>query len=114
MPININGAAVGGGGVGNGRIVASGQIVVATAGVAVRLTTAAISCSVVWCGADIGNTLEGPVVVGGSGVIAASSGQTGIVLLPGNAPTAVEVSDLSELWVDSMTNGEMLWFVAIG
>ena len=77
---------------------------VTTAGTAVQITTVSTPCKKVVLYARLGNT--NPVVVGDVNVVAASATQRGIVLVPGNDPFTIEVSDLSLLYVDSQTNGD--------
>ncbi len=107
MPINVG--AVG----ANRKVLASGTVTVSTAGVAVRMTTGNVPCSMVWVSADIGNT-EGPMVVGDSNVVASSGSQRGIVVVPGNPPVGIEVKNLNLLYVDALTDGDKLCYVAVG
>lgn len=107
MPINIGAISP------SGSIVKSGTITVTAAGTPHRFTSGDVTCTVVWVNADIGNT-EGPMVVGDSNVVASSGSQRGVVSIPGNAPIPVGVANLNLLWVDAMTNGDKLCYVAIG
>lgn len=94
--------------VGYGSMV-SGRKVVTTAGAAEALTATSTPCSKVILSADLGNT--NPVVIGDSSVVAASGSQQGIVLVPGNDPVTIYVNDLSEVYVDSQTDGDAVCYV---
>jgi len=88
--------------------ITSGRKAVATAGTAVALVGSPTSCFRVDLSADLGNS--NPVVVGGSGVVAANDSQEGIVLIPGNDPITILIDDVSKLYVDSQTNGDAVCF----
>jgi len=92
--------------------ITSGTKTVATAGTAVRIIVSSTPCKVVWVSADLGNT-GGPMVIGDLNVVAADSSQQGIVLIPGNPPTPIYVSDLNLLWVDAQTNGDKISYAYI-
>ena len=88
--------------------ITSGRKTVATAGSAVTLVVASTPCLWVEVCADLGNT--NPVVVGGSGVVAANDAQAGIVLLPGNPPIRMDIDNVQKLYVDAQTNGDSICF----
>ena len=95
---------------------ASGSLVTGTktitiAGSAEQITATSTPIAGVWVSADLGNT--NPVVVGDSSVVAASDFQQGVVLIPGNPAVYIEVTDLSSLYVDSITNGDKLCYAYV-
>jgi len=79
---------------------------VALAGTREQITAVATPCKKVVLCASLGNT--NPVVVGDNAVVAANATQRGIVLVPGNDPITIEIDDVSDLWVDSITNGDVV------
>jgi len=88
--------------------ITSGRKAIATAGTRERLVANSTPCFRVDVYADLGNT--NPVVIGGSGVIAASGSQEGIVLIPGNDPVTIYIDDVTKLWADVQTNGDAVCF----
>lgn len=88
--------------------IVSGRKAVNPAGTAVKLSATVIHCYRVDLCADINNA--NPVVVGGSGVVAAGGSQKGTVLIPGNIPHTILTNDVSKVWVDSITNGDAVVF----
>ena len=107
MPINIGMISP------SGSIVQSGTITVTAAGTPHQFTSGNVPCTLVYINADLGNT-EGPMVVGDLNVVASSGSQRGVVSIPGNAPIPIGVGNLNLLWVDAITNGDKLCYVAIG
>ena len=89
--------------------IVSGRKVITTAGTAEALVATATPCVLVLVSADLGNT-AGPMVVGGSGVVAADTAQEGTVIVPGNAPQAFVVNDVSLLYADAQTGGDAVCF----
>ena len=85
----------------------SNRKAVTNAGTAEKLIATATPCFRVDICADIGNT--NAIVVGGSGVVAASGLQKGTVLLPGEIFT-VFIDDVSKIYVDSIVNLEGVCF----
>ena len=86
--------------------IVSGTKTVTTAGTAVRITASSTPMKGIYLSADI---IVGKVIaIGDSGVVANVSGQKGIILIPGNDPVFLKVSDLSLLWIDSQTDGGKL------
>lgn len=64
-------------------------------------------CKKVYLSGDTDNASV--MVVGFTNAVRAASGsKNGIVIIPGNNPTEVEISDLSSMWVDAETNGGKL------
>lgn len=93
---------------GSGTTLSDNRKAVATAGTALQLIVASTPCKYVMVSADLGNT--NPVVVGGSTVVAASGSQRGIVLVPGNDPVRIDISNVNLLYVDAQTNGDAVTF----
>jgi len=93
---------------GSGTTLSDNRKAVATAGTALQLIVASTPCKYVMVSADLGNT--NPVVVGGSTVVAASDSQRGIVLVPGNDPVRIDISNVNLLYVDAQTNGDAVTF----
>lgn len=86
--------------------VVSGTKTVTTAGTAVQITATPTTIKGVWVNADL---LAGIVVtVGDSGVVGNVTGMKGVILTPGNQPIFLAITDLSLLWVDSVSNGGKL------
>jgi len=88
--------------------VTSGRKAVSSAGTAERIVASSTPCKYVYLSAALGNT--NPVVVGGSGVVAANNTQAGIVLIPGNDPIRVDIDDLNKLYVDAQTNNDAVCY----
>lgn len=94
---------------GPGTAIVSGTKTVTTAGTAVQVTATPTTIKGVWVSADF---LAGiPVVVGDASVVGNVSGLKGAVLMPGNPPIFLDITDLSLLWVDSQTNGGKLSYL---
>ena len=87
---------------GAGTIV-SGTKTVTTAGTPVQISATSTPCKNVIISGDI--IVGIPCVVGDSGVVANVSGQKGIVIIPGNDPVNIPVSNLNLLYVDAQSNG---------
>ncbi len=79
-----------------------GVKVVTTAGTDVVLA-ASTACKIVIIQAQTDNT--NPVAVGATGVDATIATGTGIILYPGEVIT-LEVDNLADVYIDSITNGE--------
>lgn len=91
---------------GAGSAIVSGTKTVASAGTAVQITAASTPCKGVWLSGD---TVAGVLLaVGDSGVVANVTGQKGIIIIPGNDPIFLAVSNLNLLWVDAATSGGKL------
>lgn len=94
--------------------IVDGTTTVTTAGTAAQITAVSTPCKWVMIGADLGNSGNPEMAVGNSTVVAAYSSQRGIILIPGNEPTKIEVSNLNLLWVDARTNGnKVFWFYGV-
>lgn len=87
----------------------SGRKAVTAAGTAEPILATNAHCYRVDISADLGNT--NPVVVGGSGVVAALGSQEGVVLTPGNPVYTVLTNNVAKIYVDSITNGDAVCFV---
>ncbi len=83
-----------------------GVKVVATAGVDVVLASST-TCKILIIQAQTDNT--NPVAVGATGVDATIATGTGIILYPGEVIT-LEVDNLADVYIDSITNGEGVRF----
>lgn len=88
-----------------------GRKSVTAAGTAERIVASSTPCSQVTLNADLGNT--NPIVVGGSDVDATADSQNGIILIPGNNPVTISVSDLYDIYVDAQTNGDSVCFMYV-
>jgi hypothetical protein len=86
----------------------SGRKTVAATGTAERIG-ASQSIEAVAVQALAANT--NPVVVGGSDVVAAASTRKGIYLNAGDV-CSIEADDLGDIWIDAVTNGEGVTFLA--
>lgn len=86
---------------------ASGNATVATAGVAVQLNSTPTQAKSLDITANYNNT--DMVTVGGSGVVGALVGRKGVPLASGNTYT-FKVTDLSQIWIDSVTSGDGVTF----
>ena len=87
--------------------VVSGRAVVASAGTAVRLSSASVATRRVTVTAETDNT--NPVTVGGSDVVGALATRKGVSLAAGASITFGPddgVDELSDLWIDVITNGD--------
>ena len=78
------------------------------AGSAVALSATNIFCYRIDISADLGNT--SPVVVGGSGVVAALGSQEGVVLTPGNPVYTILTNNVAKVYLDVVTNGDAVCF----
>ena len=102
------------------RTVVSGRCVVTTAGTRVQLGGAGTTMTPTTIDGSISEivlraveTNTGAVVIGGSGVVAAAATRNGVALVPTGQPIVLEdIDDLGDIWVDAITSGEMLSFVA--
>lgn len=88
--------------------VSDGRKTVTTAGTRVALVASSTPARQVFITALSGNT--GTVVVGGSTVVASLSTRTGVPLDAGDT-LAIDVADLSHLYLDSTVNGEGVSFL---
>lgn len=96
---------------GAGTSITDGTKTVTTAGTAVQISAASVPCKGVIVNADI---VVGIVcAVGASTVVANVSGQRGVILIPGNDPVFIPVSNLNLLYVDSQTNGGKISYLVI-
>ena len=80
---------------------------VTTAGTPERVSATSLPVKKAYlCGDTDGGIL---MVVGGSNTVRATTGnKNGLVIIPGNNPTEIDISDLYDLWVDAETNGGIL------
>lgn len=85
-----------------------GRKVVAAAGTAERLVSASTPAKRVTITALYGNT--DMVVIGNSTVVAAAGTRRGIPL-PGGASITLDTSDLYEIYLDAVVNGEGVSFI---
>lgn len=85
--------------------IVSGKTTVTTALTAVRLSVASVTIKGIWLNASLAGIV---CVVGNSSVVATAGSENGIILIPGNNPVFLEVSELNTLWVDSVSNGGVL------
>lgn len=86
--------------------IGDGTTTVTTAGIAVQLPT--VSCKKIFVQAHESNT--GAIVVGSSTVVAASVGRRGIEIFPTQV-YPFDISNLNQLWVDSLNNGDKITYV---
>lgn len=89
------------------RNMVSGTQSVATAGTAVQLISSQTECKSVDVTADAGNT--DVILVGGSGVVAASGTRKGVPIFPGNTYT-FKITDVSNVWIDAVHSGDKVVF----
>lgn len=89
------------------RNIVSGNATVVTAGTAVQLTSTPTQAKSLDVTASSANANE--VTVGGSGVVGAVSGRKGVPLFPGNTYT-FKITDVSQVWIDSVTSGDKVSF----
>lgn len=86
----------------------SGRTAVVAGGTAVPLSAASTPIRSVWIMAATANT--NPVVIGGSDVVAAVGTRKGVALRATDPPvrltSADGVDELSDVYVDAVTNGE--------
>lgn len=90
------------------KTINTGSATVTTAGTRVQLTTASTVSKRLDVMAKDTNT--GIITVGGTAVVAASTGRTGIALTAGQSYTFY-VDDVSDVYIDSTVNGEGVSFV---
>lgn len=88
----------------------NGRQVVPTPGTPVQLSTSTSTAA--WVVLTALSTNTNPVVVGGAGVVAAAGTRTGIALGPGASTPAINVDQLSDLYVDVVTAGEGVSYAA--
>lgn len=86
--------------------IVTGTKTVATAGTPVQISAGSVTIKGIWLNADIIAAI--PVVVGDSGVVGNVTGMKGIILIPGNDPIFLSISELNTLWVDAANNGGKL------
>lgn len=86
----------------------SGSKAVTTAGTAVQISATATGIRWLLLTADPANTK--PVYVGDSGVDATLGSEIGVPLSK-TAPLRLDVSDLSDVWIDAEASGEGVLFV---
>jgi hypothetical protein len=89
-------------------VMRTGTKTVSVAGSRERLAETATYIHGIWVAADMGNT--NPVIVGDENVAAASGFQQGVILIPGNPSIRLPFDDLSKVYVDAITNGDMLCY----
>jgi len=89
-----------------GKIV-TGTKTITTAGTAVQVVTASTPIDGVWVGADMSG---GPLVVGDSAVLATIGSMQGVVIVPGNPSTYINVDNLNLLYVDAQSSGNKLCY----
>lgn len=102
------------------RTVVSGRCVVAAAGTRVQLGGAGTTMTPTSIDGSISElvlraveTNTNAVVIGGSGVVAAAATRNGVALVPTGSPIVLEdIDDLGDIWVDAITSGEGLSFLA--
>ena len=86
--------------------IVSGTVTVTTTGTTVQISSTLTTIKGIWLSGDI---LSGAVMtVGDSVVVGWVSGMKGIVIVPGNQPLFLQITELSRLWVDSNINGGKL------
>lgn len=105
------------------RIAVSGRIIIAAAGTPKQLGKDAATTMTPATGSDgaitrlIVRAIEtntNHVVLGGPGVVAAAATRNGVALAPTGPPLILEdVDDLTDIWVDAITSGEGLSFLAV-
>lgn len=83
------------------------RVTVTTSGTPVQVSTTSVSCTEVYLSGD---TDSGAVMVVGfnNTVDATVNNKNGMIIIPGNVPLPVKTNDLTNLWVDSETNGGVL------
>ncbi len=86
------------------KTIVSARTPVPTAGTRVRLSTTPVAIFRIDISGDTGNAQE--VVIGDKNVVAARGSQKGTVLMPGNVPITIYISDLNKLYVDARSNGD--------
>lgn len=92
----------------------SGRKAVTAGGTAERLSTTSVAINSIRIMAATANT--NPVVIGGSDVVAAVGTRKGIALRATDPPITLDaetdgVDELSDIWVDAVTNGEAVTYV---
>lgn len=87
----------------------SGRQVVSTNGTRVQLSTTSTAVLSVAIQAETDNT--NPVTVGGADVVGALATRKGIALSAG-ASISLDVNDLAKVYIDSITNGEGVTYIA--
>ena len=90
-------------------VVVSGNKAITAAGTAEPLVAVSTPCSRVVVSSDLGNS-GGVVVVGGSGVKAASTDQKGTVIVAGNIPHTIYIDDVAKVYADVQTSGDKIAF----
>ena len=79
----------------------------AMTGSAVRISTSKITCKHIIVNADLGSA--DPMVAGGSNVSSTNEAQVGIILIPGNNPTKIEINDISQLYFDGTSGDDLAY-----
>lgn len=87
-----------------------GRKVVTTNGTAVQLSTTSTPIIAVAIQAETDNT--NPVTVGASDVVGALATRKGIALAAG-ASITLNVDNLTDVWLDCITNGEGVTYMAV-
>ena len=87
----------------------SGRQTVTSNGTEVQLSSTSIPCKRVIVQAETDNT--NPVTVGGSDVVGALATRQGIALTAGSAIT-IRTNDVSNIWIDSVTDTEGVTWLA--
>ena len=86
--------------------IVSGTVTVTTTGTTVQISSSLLTIRGIWLSGD---TFSGAIMtVGDSAVVGWASGMKGVVIVPGNQPVFLPMTELSRLWVDSDTNGGKL------
>ena len=89
------------------KSITSGRKTVTNGGTRVQVTTVSVPIDYVLVSGDGENT--DMVVVGDKNVVAALDSQQGVVLID-PVPQRLDISNLKDLWVDSIVNGDSLCF----
>ncbi len=91
----------------------SGRKIVTAGGTAEPLVAVSVAIRTVWIMAETDNT--NPVVVGGADVVAALATRKGVALRATDPPlrlsSADGIDELSDIYVDAVTNGDGVTFV---
>ena len=80
--------------------------VVSTAGNPEQIASTVTPCRMVLINASLGNS--SPAAVGDANVVAANATMRGTPLIPGSEPVPIYIDDLSKLYVDVQTNGDVV------
>ncbi len=86
----------------------TGRQTVAVAGTRVQLSSTSVECRWVLISAETDNT--NPVTVGGSNVVGALATRQGTPLSATSPPLRLDVDNLTDVWIDVVTNTEGVTF----